>query len=629
MEKQNKEYGYKGDPLTLGATKLREGVNFALEAPAESKVSLVLYQKGKELPETEIPFVDEYRTGRVYAMLLTGIKPEKYEYNFRIDGKIMQDPFARVIRGRDHYGEGTDKSEHHTRCGFLSDRKYDWKNDQAPSISYSDMILYKVHVRGYTKQAKISARKKGTFAGLTEMIPYWQELGVNAIELMPAYEFEERMPEEDSYGTAVKRKQDERINYWGYTQGAYFAPKASYCASDEPDREFRDMIRAFHKAGIECIMEMYFPGGISAQLISSVLKFWKLFYHVDGFHLVGEGVLQNVIENDPLLYGTKKMFAGSPLSEDAGNMAAEYNAGFMQDMRRFLKSDEGMISGAEYHVRRNADTFGTVNYMASQDGFTLYDMVSYNYRHNEANGENNRDGSEYNYSWNCGVEGATRRQAIRRMREQQIRNAFLMLLLSQGTPMIYAGDEFANSQDGNNNAWCQDNPIGWTDWKHMRRESDLLTFVKKAIVFRKAHPILHMSKGMRGSDYMAKGFPDVSVHGERAWFLNRDNTSRLLGVMYCGAYAKCPDGSADKFIYIGMNFHWEKRNIALPNLPGGMNWKKVADTSDSEAERWFEESEESYQKSIKINPRTIVVLTAEQEESEYASMAALQDNNQA
>ena len=258
------------------------------------------------------------------------------------------------------------------------------------------------------------------------------------------------------------------------------------------------------------------------------------------------------------------------------------------------------------------------------------EAVSYThlYRHNEANGEDNRDGSEFNYSWNCGVEGSTRKTAVRRMREQQMRNAFLMLLLSQGTPMIYGGDEFANSQAGNNNVWCQDNPTGWTDWKNARRHTGLSSFVKEAIAFRKNHPILHMPKEMRGVDYMAKGFPDVSVHGERAWFLNRDNTSRLLGIMYCGAYAQKDDGTEDDFLYIGMNFHWEKRNIALPNLPDGMNWKKIADTSEM-GEPWFREQEEPYKKSVKINPRTIVVLTARQEESEHASVAPLQNDNEA
>lgn len=628
MEKKNRICAYKGDPVVPGVNKKKNGINFAVEVPGDTEASLVLYRKGAAEPETELPFTEEYRTGRMCAMLVTGLRPERYEYNFRIDGKIVQDPFACVIRGREKFGAPLSKDEHEVRCAFLSEKEYDWEGDTAPEIPYSEMILYKIHVRGYTRQAKLALRKRGTFAGLTEMIPYWKELGINAVELMPAYEFQECVQADYAVNLAVRKKSDDRINYWGYTRGFYFAPKESYCATKEPDREFRDMIRALHKAGIECIMEMYFPKGTpSLQMIRS-LWFWKLYYHVDGFHLLGDGVQQDVIEHDPILYGTKKLFSNVSGEADAENMLAEYNAGFMLDMRRFLKSDEGMISGAEFHVRRNTGNFGTVNYMATQDGFTLYDTVSYNYRHNEANGEDNRDGSEFNYSWNCGVEGSTRKTVVRRMREQQMRNAFLMLMLSQGTPMIYGGDEFANSQAGNNNVWCQDNPTGWTDWKNARRHTGLSSFVKEAIAFRKNHPILHMPKEMRGVDYMAKGFPDVSVHGERAWFLNRDNTSRLLGIMYCGAYAQKDDGTEDDFLYIGMNFHWEKRNIALPNLPDGMNWKKIADTSEM-GEPWFREQEEPYKKSVKINPRTIVVLTARQEESEHASVAPLQNDNEA
>lgn len=614
MERTNKICIHKGDPTLPGTVKLPGGVNFTVEVPKESEISLILYPKGSDKPEVEIPFGSKYRIGGISTMLVSGFRTEKYEYNFRIDGKVVQDPRAFGIRGKEVFGEAITEDEHAVRCAFLSEKSYNWEDDQAPDIAYSDMILYKIHVRGYTKQARIGYRRKGTFAGLTEMIPYWKKLGINAIELMPAYEFEERIPEDMTYTRSVKQKKDSRINYWGYTKGFYFAPKASYCATREPEKEFRDMISALHKAGIECIMEMYFPSGISALQALQALWFWKMFYHVDGFHLTGDGVPQSLIENDPILYGTKKMFAY--VKEDAPEPAllAEYNAGFLQDMRRFLKSDEGMISGAEYHIRRNKSYIGTINYMALQDGFTLYDAVTFNYRHNEANGEANRDGSEYNYSWNCGIEGKTRRQAVRRMREQQMRNAFLMLLLSQGVPMIYGGDEFANSQDGNNNAWCQDNPIGWTDWKNAGKQEALTSFVKEAIAFRKEHPILHMPSEMRGVDYMAKGFPDISVHGERAWFLNRDNTSRLLGVMYCGAYAEKSDGTPDDFIYIGMNFHWEKRNIALPNLPDGMSWRKIADTSDENGQ-WFRLGEESYRKTVKINPRTVVVLTAEREEA--------------
>lgn len=622
---------HEGNPMLPGATKVSGGINFAVEVPADEEASLILYHKGEAEPVEEIPFTEANRTGRMCAMMVSGFKPEQYEYNFRIDTKVCQDPYAYGLTGREAFGKITDKEdEHKIRCSFLNTKGYNWMGDAAPKIPYQDMLLYKIHVRGYTRQAKISPKKRGTFAGLTEMIPYWKELGINAIELMPCYEFMEKSVAESGKVMIQQKHQKGRINYWGYQPGFYFAPKSAYCATRKPQKEFCDMVRAFHEAGIECIMEMYFPADTAPMKALYALWFWKKYYHVDGFHLVGDGVPKELIERDPFLYGVKKMFSDISGQPDKENMLAEYNRGFMQDMRRLLKSDEGMIAGAQFHIKRNTGDFGTINYMASQDGFTLYDTVTYNYRHNEANGEENHDGSDYNYSWNCGVEGATRKQAIRRLREQQLRNAFLMLLLSQGTPMLYGGDEFGNSQGGNNNAWCQDNSTGWTDWKSFKKQEKLFSFVKKAIEFRKEHPILHMPDELRNVDYMAKGFPDISFHGERAWFLNMENTSRLIGIMYCGDYAERADGTKDDFLYIGYNFHWEERKIALPNLPDGVTWRKIVDTSDQEEEKWFREDSVSYKKVIDINPRTIVVLVARQEEVEDdASVAALQDDNKA
>ena len=271
MEKQNRIRAYKGDPVNPGVSRKTAGINFAVEIPCGISASLVLYRKGAALPEVEIPFTEEHRTGRMCAILISGLKQDKYEYNFRAAGKIMQDPFARVIRGREKFGAPVSEDEHAVRCGFLSEKEYDWKEDTAPQIPYNEMILYKVHVRGYTKQAKLSPRKKGTFAGLVEMIPYWKEMGINAIELMPAYEFQECTRKETAGSMAVRSKKDDRINYWGYAQGFYFAPKASYCATREPDREFRDMVHALHQAGIECIMEMYFPENTpSLQVVRSL-----------------------------------------------------------------------------------------------------------------------------------------------------------------------------------------------------------------------------------------------------------------------------------------------------------------------------------------------------------------------
>lgn len=615
MKKQSVPDIHPGYPALMGANRIAEGMNFAAEIPRGKEASLVLYRKGSKNPWREIPFPEESRTGEICALLISGLDSSKYEYNFRIGGEICQDPYAYGIRGREQFGAvRPSDGEHDIRCTFLPQEDYDWEGDVPPAIAYSKMVLYKVHVRGYTKQYRCAQKKKGTFAGLSEMIPYWKELGINAVELMPSYDFTECADSKKKSGLITEKHQEGKVNYWGYVPGFYFAPKRSYCSTDEPEKEFRDMVKALHQAGIECIMEMYFPREVHSILVWKAACFWKCYYHVDGFHFIGDGVPKELLADDHILYGTKKLFQELPARMCEDRMTGEYQSGFLQTMRCYLKSDEGMIPGVEYHIRHISDAGGTINYMASQDGFTLYDAVSYNYRHNEKNGEDNRDGSEYNYSWNCGVEGPSRKLAIRRMREQQIRNAFLMLLLSQGTPMIYGGDEFCNSQNGNNNAYCQDNPEGWTDWKSYKKNEKMVRFVSDAIAFRKEHPVLHMKQEPRGVDYLAKGFPDISFHGERAWYLNEEHTCRLIGVMYGGGYGERADGKPDDYIYVGYNFHWENRTIALPNLPDGIEWKKIADTSDYGDDPCFREREEAYQKGIEIAPRTIVVLVGKKKE---------------
>lgn len=605
-----------GYPLILGANKLINGYNFTVEVPEEAEASLLLYRKKAKTPTEKIPFTKEFRTGRICSFSLPEFKPEEYEYNFCIDGKVYPDPCAYSIRGREKFGEAMDADLHKIRCGFLPEEEYDWEGDSFPEISYKDMVLYKLHVRGYTKLYKEVGNRKGTFSGLIDMIPYWKKLGINAVELMPAYEFMEVPVIEPDSGFISERRQEGKVNYWGYIPGYYFAPKRSYCATREPEREFKNFVKELHKAGIECIMEIYFPKEINPFLTLRVLHFWKLYYHVDGFHLLGEGLAIDLILKDGLLSRTKLMVPGfNPYDIYQGKIPkhrnlAEYNMGFLQDMRRFLKSDEEAVEGAAYRIKHNADTHAVINYMACQDGFTLNDMVTYNYKHNEANMEDNQDGSSYNYSWNCGVEGPSRKMMIRQIRERQMRNAFLLLLLSQGVPMIYGGDEIANSQAGNNNAYCQDNAVGWVDWKGLKKNEGLLRFVQEAIAFRREHPILHTEKELKGTDYKTKGFPDISFHGERAWYCSYDNTCRLLGVMYCGAYAEKADGEPDDFIYIAYNFHWESREIALPNLPEGLKWKKAADTGNVDNDSFFCQQEEEHMKSIEIGPRTIVVLLA-------------------
>ena len=604
-------YGY---PLLLGVTQMADGYNFAVEAEEDSEVYLLLYRKRGREPFYELLLDEKYRTGRIFSVFMKKLNVTNLEYNFKINGEIYLDPCASRISGREHFGAAWEEDPHKVRCGFWSGNGYDWGDEKAPETDFEDMILYKVHVRGYTRQAKLPTGLRGTFSGLVQMIPYWQELGINTVELMPAYEFMEVVPPKEPDGLVSQKGKKDEVNYWGYGNGLYFAPKSAYCATRDPHREFCDMIRAFHKAGIGCIMEMYFPAEVNPLMALRAVQFWKQNYHVDGFHILGEGAPLNLIMKDGLLAGTKIMAEGMDTAALYKNRRpgkrcfAEYNLGFLQDMRRFLKSDEDMVPAVQYRIRHNPDDHGVINYITCQDGFTLNDLVSYNYKHNEANGEGNNDGCSYNYSWNCGIEGPSRKQWIRQMRERQMRAAFAMMLFSQGVPMIYGGDEIGNSQEGNNNAYCQDNSIGWIDWRGLRRNASMLAFVKKAVALRKAHPVFHMSESMKEADYLGKGFPDMSFHGERAWFCNMENTSRMIGVMLCGAYAKLPDGSEDDFLYTGYNFHWETRNIALPNLPEGMEWKKVMDTGDLTCDGFYGENGQVYERAVEVGPRTVVVL---------------------
>ncbi|MCD7867045.1 MAG: Type II secretory pathway, pullulanase PulA and related glycosidase [Clostridiales bacterium] len=632
MGGRKKEEAAKGCPFMLGAVKMEGGYNFAVEAPEDAEVSLLLYRKNGKKPVREIPFSQEARAGRVHAMYFPDFSPEGWEYNYRINGTVCPDPAAPVILGRNRFGAAPDEDEHRIRSGFFPEVPFDWGEEKAPDLDFADMILYKLHVRGYTMLLKNGGKNRGTFAGLAERIPYWKDLGVNALELMPVYEFPEVPSKGESSGQVTQVVNTDRVNYWGYIPGYYFAPKRSYSAKAQPEAEFCALVKALHEAGMECILEFYFPEKVSSLLALRVLQFWRLTFHVDGFHVLGSGSLLDLLSRDGILSDCKMIFQGYDGARFAANRGekkrrtAVCSPDFYRDMRRFLKSDEGMVESAAYHVRHNGDSSGVINYMVYQDGFTMNDLVSYNYKHNEANGEENRDGNNFNYSWNCGVEGPSRKKLVTRMRRRQVKNAFLMMLLSQGVPMLYGGDEFLNSQEGNNNAWCQDNPTGWIDWRGLKRNREVYDFVKDTIAFRRAHPILHMTGELQGADFKAAGFPDISFHGERAWYLNSENTCRLFGVMYCGAYAKKEDKTPDDMIYVGYNFHWENRSLALPNLPAGHCWKKIADTGEDGG--FYLEKEETFKRSVQAGPRTILVLIGVQEEKKDASVATLQDDHE-
>ncbi|MFR6276438.1 MAG: glycogen operon protein GlgX [Blautia sp.] len=569
---------------------------------------------------------EEKKTGNLVSVCVTGISPDRYEYNYRIGNEVIQDPYAVYLSGAEKFGQPQTEDTDIIRCGFRNE-KYRWQDDSFQPCSLSDSIIYKLQVREYTMQKNSGVRLKGTFKGLEQKIAYLKDMGVTAVLLMPAYDYREierkrsagRRPE-PAY--AYKESAPGKINCWGYTgEACYFAPKASFCATDRPVREFSHLVDTLHQAGMECLMEFYFDGSVSPSVMLDILRYWKLKYHVDGFHLMGSGICQEVLVRDALLSRTKLFFHdvdGGYLYQGkipAFKNVAEYNEGFLYCMRHLLKSDENMLEDFIYRNRRNPKETGIINYLADQDGFTMMDMVSYDEKHNEDNGEDNRDGMEYNCSWNCGAEGPTRKRTVRELRLQQLKNAFLLLLLSQGTPLIFQGDEFGNSQKGNNNAWCQDNDIGWVDWSAFKSNRALYEFVKEAIAFRKKYYILHMQEELKGVDYRALGYPDLSYHGAQAWYAPCERNLRHLGMMYCGDYGK----QEKEFLFVAYNLHWMPHEFALPNLPKGSVWKFVASTSRQEGKVFTEEEVKTAKqkgkgkKAVEVPSRTIAILIGKQE----------------
>ena len=611
----------------LGVTQEADGVRILVQGRAK-EVCLLLYRPGKKTPCEEISFDPKYRMGDVWELALDRTDFASFEYNFMIDGKIVTDPNARVITGREKWADRK-RAGKPVRGRILSE-EFDWEDDVNPETPYAETILYKLHVRGFTAHASSGVSARGTYAGVVEKIPYLKDLGITAVELMPVTEFDEIMM--SSSGSSFHNAKQEPtgyVNYWGYGPSYLYAVKTAYASREtmSAEGEFKTLVRELHKAGIECIPEMYFTGKELPGEILSVLRYWVEEYHVDGFHLTGFPDLSLAAE-DPFLRRTK-LFAENwnevmnrrpkqgyitpgdgVVSVEEKNLA-EYNMQFMEDMRRFLKGDEGMLSAFEFRNRRNPAEYAVIDYMANTNGFTLMDTVSYDRKHNEKNGEENRDGSDYNYSWNCGAEGPTRKKKIVELRKQLLKNAYLILFLSQGVPLLMAGDEFGNSQDGNNNAYCQDNAVSWLNWKLLETHKDQVDFVKRLIAFRKAHKMFHMDREPRIMDYKSCGRPDVSYHGENAWKPEFENFRRQFGILYWGAYAKRSDGSDDANFYVAYNMHWEPHMFGLPHLPKGAKWRVICNTGAPDAADLPTDGTGKVPKNqmmLAVPPRGIVIL---------------------
>lgn len=559
----------EGFPQPLGVTARDGMVNFAVSVPAGKCCELLLYRAGKKEPTEVFEMSEQDGIGEVRFLALEGVNPERYEYNFRIGGQVCVDPFVKAVARTRTFGVKPDVEAHEIR-GRIPGTAYDWEGDTYLKLPYHEVIAYSLHLRGFTKHSSSKVKKKGTFLGAIEKIPYLQELGINQIQCMPVYEFTEVV--------------GGKTNYWGYGKGFYFAPKTAYSASGHAETELKDMVKAFHKAGIEVVLEMPFATGVAPQIVLECLKYYMLEYHVDGFVLNPYIVSMEALRQDPLLKGIKLM---------------EKDDAFQNTMRRFLKGDEGMVWDVMNVLRHHTKEDGKFNYVTGQTGFTLQDLVSYDGKHNEENGEQNQDGPDYNYSWNCGVEGPSRKKQIVELRQRQVKNAFALLFTAQGMPCILAGDEFGNSQKGNNNVYCQDNETAWIDWNGLKKNETLFIYVKELISFRKDHPALHKKNVLLEQDKFGCGMPDVSYHGEDAWQAPTEVPSRQLGVLYSGADVK------DDNCYVAYNMHWNEHGFALPTLSKKKQWYQVfSTTGDGPMEEILLEN----QKKMELEARSVVFL---------------------
>lgn len=598
--------------MKLGVTKKQKGYQFAFVCEKDQLCTLLLYKKGEALPEREIPM--KRVLGDIYSAFAENLSPEEYEYVYRVGKTFVLDPYAMGISGKKNFGERIDASK--LRCTF-DFSGYDWENDAHPETPFSQSLIYCTHLRGYTMDRSSKVRAKGTFRGMQEKIPYLVSLGVKQLELMPVYEFEEYpVPKNASGACGVNTAEENvKLNYWGYTDGFYFAPKASYAYGKDAAKELKDLVKALHKAGIELILEFYFEESVSPSMVMDCLKYWVEEYHIDGIHINRSALPMKNLVMEPALKTTKlftEYFEPSELSGEAKlpekRHLAEYQEGFLVDARRLLKGDEDMLHSFAGRVKKNPANAGVVNYIANHNGFTMMDMVSYDEKHNEVNGENNRDGSNYNYSWNCGIEGGTKKKAVMALRSSQLRNAFAMVLLSQGIPLIYGGDEFGNSQQGNNNVYGQDNALSWVQWNTSKAAKELSDYVRQLIAFRRAHGAFHMEKEASMTDYHSTGLPDLSFHGESAWYGGFEAYRRHFGIMYGAGYGE------EHSIYVAYNLHQLEHEFGLPKLKKGQKWKQIFHTNQENEYFTPEGRTISDQKILKLGGRSICVLEGMKDE---------------
>ena len=660
--------GYKvrhGKPLPFGATLVPGGVSFSVYSHHAISCTLVLFEKRAQVPMVEIPIPDLFRIGNTWSIVVFGLDYETVEYGYRMDGpwdpttghrfdktKILLDPYAKAIAGRDTWGTPPNWEQCFPLRGRLIFEDYDWEDDHPLEIPIEDLIIYESHVRSLTKHpsSDVKPKNRGTYAGVIEKIPYLKQLGINCIELMPVFEFDEF---ENSRPNPVMPGET-LYNYWGYSTVAFFAPKAGLAATGKMGMqvdEFKNMVKQLHEAGIEVMLDVVFnhtaegnergptisfrgidnvtyymltPGGwyfnfsgtgntlncnnpIVRSMVLDCLRYWASEYHVDSFRfdlaaILGRDPWGAPLANPPLL----ETLAFDPVlakcklvaeAWDAGGLYqigtfpaygrwAEWNGKYRDDVRRWLRGDEGMVGKLAQRVQGSPDLYeangrgptASINFVDCHDGFTMYDMVAYDNKHNEANGENNNDGSNDNYSWNCGWEGESTDPGVNELRYRQVKNAVSILMVSLGMPMFLMGDEVGRTQRGNNNTYPHDNDLNWFDWNLAKKNPDLLRFFRNIIAFRKAHPVLRSKRHYQNRDYVGTGLADITWHGTRRWQADWSDGSKVLAFMLDGKHAR--GGSViDDTLYIAVNTYWEGLAFELPEAPYGKRWHVFCNTS--------------------------------------------------
>jgi isoamylase len=670
-----------------GACVASNGVSFTINSHGATRCTLLLFKPQASKPYARIPFPDSYRIGDTYSMLVFDIKPDEFEYAFSFDGpyepakgllfneeNVLLDPYSRAVTGQRKWGEKPEGGKDFEYRARVVKSSFDWGNIKQLEQPFEDLVIYETHVRGYTKDKSSGVSAPGTFAGLKDKIPYLKDLGINAVELMPIFEFDEMESARVVDGVQL-------YNYWGYNTVSFFAPNTSYAFNEEHNHEgdeLKSLIKALKENGIEVILDVVFnhtaegnemgpcfsfkgidnnvyymltPDAhyynfsgcgnvmncnhpVVRSFIIDCLRHWAIEYRVDGFRFDLASILgrdQNgapmanppILESlafDPVL-GKMKLIAEA---WDAGglyqvgsfpswNRWAEWNGRYRDDMRSFLKGDDGMAGNAITRITGSRDLYSpesrghkaSVNFMTCHDGFTLYDLYSYNEKHNEKNGWNNTDGDNNGHSWNCGAEGETDDPNVNGLRRRLIKNAFAALLCSRGPAMFFAGDEFCNTQFGNNNAYCQDNIISWLDWSRLEEFKEIHDFVRHMIQFRKEHPILR--KMTKPSSCQ---FPEISVHNGTPFNASTDYKTKLIGIMYAG---RNEEDTEDDIVFYCMNAYWEPFVMQLPVLPNGKHWHVDTNTNAEyfDGEDFTAKTELLGVNTIRVPARTTIILVAE------------------